>query len=131
MKTEGDNPCPERIIIFVDELNKYAPSSIDGSPILNSLIEITERGRSLGIVLFSAEQFRSAIHTRVKGNCATNVYGRTNGVEIATADFRYLPKSFSGMMTRLSKGQLIIQHPIFRSLLKISFPKPAYFQPEH
>lgn len=131
MKTEGSNSCPERIIIFVDELNKYAPSNIGGSPIINSLIEITERGRSLGIVLFSAEQFRSAIHARVKGNCATNVYGRTNGVEIATADYRHLSKSFNGMMTRLSKGQLIIQHPIFRSLLKISFPKPAYHQPEH
>ena len=131
MKTEGSDSCPERIIIFVDELNKYAPSNIGGSPIINSLIEITERGRSLGIVLFSAEQFRSAIHARVKGNCATNIYGRTNGVEIATADYRHLPKSFNGMMTRLPKGQLIIQHPIFRSLLKVSFPKPAYLQPEH
>jgi len=131
MKTEGSDSCPERIIIFVDELNKYAPSTVNGSPIINSLIEITERGRSLGIVLFSAEQFRSAIHARVKGNCATNVYGRTNGVEASTADYRLLPKSFTSMMTRLPKGQLIIQHPIFRSLLKISFPKPAYFQPEH
>jgi len=129
MKTEGGETCPERIIVFVDELNKYAPSNMSGSPIINSLIEITERGRSLGIVLFSAEQFRSAIHVRVKGNCATNVYGRTNAVEIATADYRHLPKSFSGMMTRLSQGQLIIQHPIFRSLLKISFPEPSYFQP--
>ena len=131
MKTEGSGSCPDRIIIFVDELNKYAPSNMGDSPIINSLIEITERGRSLGIVLFSAEQFRSAVHARVKGNCATNVYGRTNGVEIATADYRHLPKSFNGMMTRLSKGQLIIQHPIFRSMLKISFPKPAYLQPEH
>ncbi|MDR1962365.1 MAG: hypothetical protein LBQ50_01135 [Planctomycetaceae bacterium] len=131
MKTEGEENCPERIVIFVDELNKYAPSNIKVSPIINSLIEITERGRSLGIVLFSAEQFRSAIHDRVKGNCATNVYGRTNGVEINSADYRHLPKSFTNMMTRLSKGQLIISHPIFRSLIKIAFPKPAYLQPEH
>jgi hypothetical protein len=133
MKTEGNESCPERIIIFVDELNKYAPksTSTSGSPIINDLIEITERGRSLGIVLFSAEQFRSAVHDRVKGNCATDVYGRTNAVEIATADYKPLPNSSKNMMTRLSKGQLIIQHPIFRSLLKISFPKPAYFQPEH
>ncbi len=131
MKTEGDGSCPERIIIFVDELNKYAPNSSKGSPIISSLIEITERGRSLGIILFSAEQFRSDVHDRVKGNCATNIYGRTNGVETAKTDYRHLPKSFTSMMTRLSKGQLVIQHPIFRTLLKISFPKPAYFQPEH
>jgi hypothetical protein len=131
MKTDGNENCPDKIVIFVDELNKYAPSEVSGSPIINSLIEITERGRSLGIVLFSAEQFRSAIHKRVKGNCATNVYGRTNGIEIATGDYKYLPKSINSIMTRLPKGQLIVQHPIFRSLLKIAFPKPAYLQPEH
>jgi hypothetical protein len=130
MKTDVGE-CPERIIIFVDELNKYAPSNVKGSPIINNLIEIAERGRSLGIVLFSAEQFRSAIHDRVIGNCATNVYGRTNSVEIATTGYRHLPKTFTAMMTRLPKGSLIIQHPIFRTLIKITFPRPAYFQPEH
>lgn len=129
MKTDGDEGCPERIVIFVDELNKYAPSNVKGSPIIGNLIEIAERGRSLGIVLFSAEQFRSAVHDRVIGNCATNVYGRTNGVEIATSDYRHIPKSFTNMMTRLSKGQLIVQHPIFRSMIKIAFPRPSYHQP--
>lgn len=131
MKTEGSETCPDRIIIFVDELNKYAPSEIKSSPIIGDLIEITERGRSLGIVLFSAEQFRSAIHSRVKGNCATNVFGRTNSVEVATSDYKFIPKTYTGMMTRLSKGHLIIQHPIFRSLIKIAFPRPAYNQPNH
>jgi DNA helicase HerA-like ATPase len=128
LKTEGDPAGPERIIIFVDELNKYAPEAVKNSPIIGDLLEITERGRSLGIVLFSAEQFRSEVHPRVKGNCGTNVYGRTNAVEVASADYRCLPKTFTNMMTRLQKGQLIIQHPIFRSLLKVVFPRPAYFQ---
>ena len=95
LKTEGDGVCPERIVIFVDELNKYAPTSVKSSPIIGDLLEITERGRSLGVVLFAAEQFRSAIHSRVKGNCATNVYGRTNGVEVGTTDYKFLPKSFT------------------------------------
>lgn len=128
LKTENDVDCPERIVIFVDELNKYAPQAVKHSPIIGDLLEITERGRSLGIVLFSAEQFRSEVHPRVKGNCATNVYGRTNAVEVGTSDYRPLPKSFTGMMTRLQKGHLIVQHPIFRSLLKMVFPKPAYLQ---
>ena len=67
-------PIPKRIIIFVDELNKYAPAtSSKSSPLLANLLDITERGRSEGVVLFSAEQFRSAIHDRIKGNCGTNV----------------------------------------------------------
>ncbi len=49
-------PVPKRIIIFVDELNKYAPStSGKNSPLLANLLDITERGRSEGVVLFSAE----------------------------------------------------------------------------
>lgn len=72
-------PVPKKVIIFVDELNKYAPASSNkSSPLLANLLDITERGRSEGVILFSAEQFRSAIHDRVKGNCGTNVYGRTN-----------------------------------------------------
>jgi len=128
LKTEGEDESPDRIIIFVDELNKYAPQALKSSPIIGDILEITERGRSLGIVLFAAEQFRSEVHARVKGNCATNVYGRTNAVEIGTSDFRPLPKSFTNMMTRLQKGHLIVQHPIFRSLLKLIFPRPAYYQ---
>jgi hypothetical protein len=120
---------PRRIIIFVDELNKYAPStSPKNSPILNYLLEISERGRSEGVVLFSAEQFKSAIHDRIKGNCSTHVYGRTNAIEISKPDYRYIPNVYSSMMNRLEKGDLIIQHPIFKTLLKIAFPYPSYQQ---
>lgn len=73
-----DEEIPGRIIIFIDELNKYASVDIPkSSPILHQLLDITERGRSLGIVLFGAEQFVSDIHRRVKGNCATQAFGRT------------------------------------------------------
>lgn len=120
---------PKQIIIFVDELNKYAGSSTPkNSPILKYLLEITERGRSEGIVLFSAEQFKSDIHDRIKGNCSTHVYGRTNAIEVSKSDYRYIPKVFSNMMTRLSKGELILQHSIFGTPLKISFPYPSYKQ---
>lgn len=120
---------PKHIIIFVDELNKYAPAvSGKGSPLLANLLDITERGRSEGIVLFSAEQFRSAVHDRIKGNCGTNVYGRTNAIEVSKSDYKFVPKVYANMMTRLQKGDLIIQHPVFKTLLKIQFPYPSYDQ---
>jgi len=31
--------------------------------------------------------------------------------------------------TRLEKGQLIIDHAVFRELVKIKFPVPSYRQP--
>jgi len=118
-------PC----IIFVDELNKYTSTDIPkNSPILRQILDITERGRSLGIILFSAEQFKSAIHDRVKGNCSTHAFGRTNAIEISKRDYRFIPSVYKNMMTRLSPGEYIIENPIFRSLLNIKFPNPLYKQ---
>jgi DNA helicase HerA-like ATPase len=120
---------PSRIIIFIDELNKYASKEIPKtSPILQEILDVTERGRSLGIVLFGAEQFRSAIHGRVTGNCATHAYGRTNSIETSTKDYSSLPDTYKNMLTRLEQGDYLVQNPIFRSLLKIRFPKPIYKQ---
>jgi hypothetical protein len=124
-----EESIPRKIIIFIDELNKYASSDVPkNSPILQQLIDIAERGRSLGIILFSAEQFRSVINERVTGNCSTHAYGRTNAIEISKKDYRFIPKTYINMMTRLEQGEYIIQNPIFRSVLKINFPKPVYKQ---
>ncbi len=125
---EGIEP-PKKIVIFIDELNKYASSDTPkSSPILHQILDIAERGRSLGIVLFAAEQFRSAIHNRVTGNCSTHAYGRTNAIEIAKADYKYVPQVYKNMMTRLKQGEYIVQNPVFRSLLNVKFPKPIYKQ---
>ena len=125
---EGVN-TPARIVIFIDELNKYASKETPkNSPILRQVLDVAERGRSLGVVLFAAEQFRSAIHDRVTGNCSTHAYGRTNSIEVTKSDYKSIPSVYKTMMTRLKQGEYIIQNPFFRSLLNIKFPKPIYKQ---
>ena len=83
------------VIIFADELNKYAPKTSGGNKTLTStVLEITERGRSLGVILFGAEQFRSGVHDRILGNCSTNVFGRTSPVEVSKCpDYKYFPEA--------------------------------------
>ncbi|MEG0835068.1 MAG: ATP-binding protein [Christensenellaceae bacterium] len=126
---ELETSPPTRIVIFIDELNKYASKDVPKtSPILREILDVTERGRSLGVVLFAAEQFRSAIHDRVTGNCATHAYGRTNSIETTSRDYSSLPSTYKNMLTRLEQGDYLIQNPVFRSLLKIRFPKPIYKQ---
>ncbi|MEG0692133.1 MAG: ATP-binding protein [Oscillospiraceae bacterium] len=128
---DGENNVnpPSRIIIFIDELNKYASKDTPkSSPILREILDVTERGRSLGVVLIGAEQFRSNIHQRVTGNCSTHAYGRTNSIETSAKDYGSLPSTYKNMLTRLEQGDYLIQNPIFRSLLKIKFPKPIYKQ---
>lgn len=129
-KDYSNDKCPpSRVIIFIDELNKFASTDTPkDSPILRQILDIAERGRSLGVILFAAEQFKSAIHSRVSGNCSTFAYGRTNAIELSKSDYKYIPSVYKNMMTRLKQGEYIIQNPIFRSLLNIKFPEPIYKQ---
>jgi DNA helicase HerA-like ATPase len=119
---------PEKVIIFVDELNKYAPAGGKESPLIEQILDISERGRSLGLILFSAQQFMSAVHPRVTGNSATKVLGRTSSAEAMQSDYRFLDQDLKLSVTRLSMGELLLQHAVFRQPVKVIFPKPAYKQ---
>lgn len=121
-----------KVVIFADELNKYAPKvATGGRTLTNTLLEVTERGRSLGTVLFGAEQFRSGVHDRVLGNCSTAAFGRTNPIEAKKGqEYRMLSRPQLAALMRLPKGTLMLQHPLFTaSVIKAQFPKPAYRQP--
>lgn len=120
------------VIIFADELNKFAPRTGSGQTLTHFLLEITERGRSLGTILFGAEQFRSGVHDRVLGNCSTNVFGRTSPVEISKCpDYKYFPPTYQKQAIRLPQGHLLLQHAIFKTqLIKVRFPHPCYVQPK-
>jgi DNA helicase HerA-like ATPase len=122
---------PDKVVFFVDELNKYAPSGKAESPILHNLLEIAERGRSLGITLLGVEQFASQIHSRVTGNCSNKVYGRSDSTELSDQAYRHIPQDLKSLITRLDQGELLLQHPLYRQPVKIRFPKPVYKQPGH
>jgi DNA helicase HerA-like ATPase len=126
--SEEADELPDKVIIFVDELNKYAPARERESPIIEQVLDIAERGRSLGVVLFGAEQFMSAIHERVAGNCATQVIGRSGSAELSAPHYRFLDPAVKANITRLEKGELVISHATYRQPVKIVFPKPAYLQ---
>jgi DNA helicase HerA-like ATPase len=119
---------PKKVIIFVDELNKYAPARRGGSEssILEYVLDIAARGRSLGVVLISAEQFMSEVHGQVIGNCATKVIGRSDSSELSDAGYRFISQDLKSHLTRLDKGELLLSHPIYRQPVKIEFPRPAY-----
>jgi hypothetical protein len=119
---------PEKVIIFVDELNKYAPGrrGEGESSILDYVLDIAARGRSLGVVLISAEQFMSEVHGQVVGNCSTKVIGRSDSSELADPAYRFISQDVKANLTRLNKGELLLTHPIYRQPVRIEFPKPIY-----
>jgi len=123
-------PIPEKVVFFVDELNKYAPVGPRPSPLTNLVLEIAERGRSLGVILISAQQFMSAVHSRVTGNCATKIIGRSGSSEVMQSGYKFLDAEIKSNVTRLNKGELLLSHAVYRQPVKIIFPKPAYKQQE-
>jgi hypothetical protein len=115
----------KHLIVFVDELNKYAPGDAQDTYVRKMLLDIAERGRYLGLVLFSAQQFRSQVHRRVVGNSATALYGRMDGDELATPGYSVLSPATRTKLATLEKGQLMVRHPHFTQPIFVRFPRPA------
>ncbi|MFN8666399.1 MAG: hypothetical protein U0164_04260 [Gemmatimonadaceae bacterium] len=115
----------DHIVVFVDELNKYAPGDGPDTYVRKMLLDIAERGRYLGLVLFSAQQFRSQVHRRVVGNSGTAIYGRMDPDELATPGYAVLGASTRTKLATLDKGQLMVRHPHFAQPIFVRFPRPA------
>jgi hypothetical protein len=132
MYSEGSESWPEKVVILVDELNKYAPRAAGYQPaaVAQQVIEIARTGRSRGAVLFGAEQFKSEVHEQVYENAATHILGRTGSSELASHPYSFLNKETKNNITRLDKGELVLVHAPFRQPVKIVFPRPSYRRQE-
>lgn len=115
----------DKVIVFVDELNKYASSDSGSSYLKQTLLEISERGRYLGLILFSAQQFKSQVHKRIVGNCGTSIYGRMDMDELASPGYSVMPSTIKAELAVLEKGKLLIRHPHFNQYIFVKFPRPA------
>ncbi len=113
----------EKVIIFVDELNKYAPGGGRGG-LRDTLVDIAARGRHLNVVLFGAEQFRSKVDDEVVGNAATSFYGRIGDEEIISPSYRAFSESTRAELLRVTKGTLLMRHAHIPVPVFGVFPRP-------
>ena len=114
----------DHVAVFVDELNKYAPADGPETYVRKMLLDLSERGRYLGLVLFSAQQFRSQVHRRVVGNAGTGLFGRMDMDELATPAYQTLSPATKIKLATLPKGELMIRHPHFTQPIFVRFPRP-------
>jgi hypothetical protein len=115
----------DHMVVVVDELNKYAPADGPDTYVRRMLLDLAERGRYLGLVLFSAQQFRSQVQRRVTGNAGTALYGRMDMDELATPGYANLSPATRAKLAALPKGELMIRHPHFTQPVFVRFPRPA------
>jgi hypothetical protein len=118
----------KHLVVFVDELNKYAPGDGPDTYVRKMLLDIAERGRYLGLVLFGAQQFRSQVHRRVVGNSGTGLFGRMDPDELSTPGYSVLSPATRTKLATLEKGQLMIRHPHFTQPIFVRFPRPSVMQ---
>jgi DNA helicase HerA-like ATPase len=114
----------DAIVVFVDELNKFAPSGNLRTPLKASLIDITARGRSLGLVLFGAEQFASSVDKEIVENSSTYLFGRTETNELRTPNYSAFSDEVKTKLTMLPQGQLLVKFAKFPQPIFVKFPFP-------
>jgi hypothetical protein len=114
----------DHVVVFVDELNKYAPAEGAETYVRKMLLDLSERGRYLGLVLFSAQQFRTQVQRRVVGNAGTGVFGRMDMDELATPAYATLSPATKIKLATLPKGELMVRHPHFTQPIFVRFPRP-------
>ncbi len=119
----SDRPAP--FFVVVDELNKYAPRT-GRSPIKDALLDIAERGRSLGVILIGAQQTASEVEPRIVANAAFRVVGRLDPAEAQRNEYRYLTPTAQKRAALLKPGSMIVAQPEIPVPLLLEFPWPAW-----
>ncbi|MCP5030428.1 MAG: ATP-binding protein [Actinomycetia bacterium] len=112
-------------LVVLDELNKYAPRD-SSSPIKEILLDVAERGRSLGIILIGAQQTASEVERRVVANCAIRVVGRLDPAEARRDEYGFLPAVQRQRATILKPGSMYLAQPRLPVPLLVEFPFPAW-----
>lgn len=113
------------LFVVLDELNKYAPRE-GSSPIKEVLLDIAERGRSLGVILIGAQQTASEVERRIIVNSAIKVVGRLDPAEAARPEYGFLPPAQRARALIAKPGTMFISQPDIPVPLVAEFPFPAW-----
>src|SRR5437764_6255992 len=111
--------------LVLDELNRYAPRE-GWSPIKEVLLDVAERGRSLGMILVGAEQTASEVERRIIANSAFRIVGRLDSAEAQRSEYGFLPAVTRQRASILKPGSMILQQPHIPVPIQVRFPFPAW-----
>ena len=125
LEKESSGESRPLVFIVLDELNKYAPR--DGySPIKELVLDIAERGRSLGVVLVGAQQTASEVESRVSSMASFRVVGRLDSAESSRSEYGFLTEVARARSRILTPGRLFLYQPDIPTPLFVEFPHPGW-----
>ncbi len=106
-------------------MNRYAPRE-GSSPIKEILLDVAERGRSLGIILIGAQQTASEVERRIISNSSIRVVGRLDSAEAARDEYGFLPAVQRQRSTIIKPGTMFVSQPQLPVPIMVEFPFPAW-----
>jgi hypothetical protein len=113
------------LFLVLDELNKYAPRE-GSSPIKEILVDVAERGRSLGVILIGAQQTASEVERRIISNSSIRVVGRLDAAEASRPEYGFLPQAMRQRATIAKPGTMFVNQPELPVPMVVEFPFPAW-----
>ncbi|MFN2388009.1 MAG: ATP-binding protein [Actinomycetota bacterium] len=123
-KERSGKPRP-LLFLVLDELNKYAPKE-GSSPIKEILLDVAERGRSLGMILIGAQQTASQVEDRIVGQSSIRVVGRLDSAEAERGQYGFLRGANRERATIMKPGTMMLSQPEIPVPLVLEFPFPAW-----
>lgn len=121
---EGKGRFPLSVIVL-DELNKYAPRE-GWSPIKDTLVDIAQRGRSLGILLIGAQQSAARVDPDILLNAAIRVSGRLDAAEAERSEYGWMLPSTRARARILKPGTMVLSQPPIPAPVLLRFPYPPW-----
>src|SRR4029078_627 len=113
------------LFTMLDELNNDAPRE-GSSPIKEVLLDIAERGRSLGVILIGAQQTASEVERRIVSNSAVRVVARLDPAEASRPEYGFLPATQRQRALLAKPGTMFVAQPEIPVPLAVEFPFPAW-----
>ncbi len=90
------------------------------------LLDIAERGRSLGVILIGAQQTASEVERRIVTNSAIRVVGRLDPAEASRPEYGFLPGPQRARALLAKPGTMFVNQPDIPVPLAVEFPFPAW-----
>ena len=110
---------PKYLLVFTDEINRFVPKSsglYKMNTVAEQIMKTVIAGRSRHTILFSAQQFKSAVDYSLQEGTGMHIIAKVGLSELSTTPYNNINKSTKMNIVRLNKGELILVHSAFRYL---------------
>ena len=109
--------------VMLDELNKFCPDH-GRSPLKELLVDIAERGRSMGVVLLGAEQHAGGVDATVIRNASVKMVGRLDAGDLDS--YKFLTPEMRDRATLFVPGSMVLHQPVIPAPVPLRIPFPPF-----